>query len=507
MSKRYLDLFVLLFAIDILLITINRITISSYEPDPFFYIKNLPYYYYIGLFSVLAITIYNIFNTEAKKYINIASICTLCFYLGGIKNFVATGYSHFDIYGVISIINKVINAGYLIKTNTIYPSEYPVSIAFFSIFKLIGGFSNEQLVIYYQSFLSILVPIFILLLSNSICKTNFNSYRKFMFIPPFIISISLANVLAPLSYAIILYEIFLYFYIEQLKSKSTRNVIILIILSIIIILTNPTTAYILVAGFLIQALVSINELKIKLSSFFVLYFSLLLSQTVYRSTTTTNTIANTIINTLAHDVSSTTERITIISPNIYYIFEYRLYILKVILIVLLAIISFISIITKMNKSNYKSSTIEFFIASSLIGFVGLFVISFIALPQFIERPLPFITLILCISLPYMVSNVESIKKIYKKMVFMTLIFLILISVLNNGWSDSYNLITPSEIDGREFLIQHNELKISNEWAPKNVYLKRISNFEILKNEHVTGYLQNVDSKNSIYHNGNFIIYC
>lgn len=502
---RYLDLLLVLLSINILTVVIYNINIPPYEPDAFFYIKNLPYYYYLGLIIVVATLIKNIFDLN-KKYMNIALIISLCFYLGGIKQFILSGLPTFDIYGVMLIINNMVNIGHITQEHTIYPSEYPISIIFFCMLKLIGGFSSEQLLDYYQSSVSIITPMLILLISSSVCKVDIKSYNKFIFVPSFIISISLANILAPLSYAIIIYEIYLYVYFEQLKHNRINHSIILITLSVLIILTNPTTAYILLAGHMIPSLISFKELRIKLSNIFLLYGSLLLSQTIYRSESTTNAIATSILNVLSQDISSTNDKINITSPDMYYIIEYRLYILKVIIIILLSIVVSGLIIKKINKNNYKLSEISFFLSSCLISYIILFMISFIALPQFMERPLSFIIILLSISLPYFMLEIGSIKGSYKHIVVSILTLLILISVLNSGWNESYNRISQTEIYGRDFLHLHKELKITNEWIPKDTYIKRVSNLKIIRHEYIKGYLENIDIKHSIYNNGNFIIF-
>ena len=109
-------------------------------------------------------------------------------------------------------------------------------------------------------------------------------------------------------------------------------------------------------------------------------------------------------------------------------------------------------------------------------------------------------------MPFLLLQIEKKKTFFRNLIFASIVLLIALTVLNTGWYHSYNVVTSSEISGRLFLTQHEELEILNKWAPQNVYIKRITNFVKLRGERVEGYLEDVDNKQPIYDNGNFIIY-
>jgi NhaP-type Na+/H+ or K+/H+ antiporter len=249
-----------------------------------------------------------------------------------------------------------------------------------------------------------------------------------------------------------------------------------------------------------------NELKRNGRNFFFLFFSILLTQTIYRSVTTLLTIANTIQNSIFADMAATTARINIQSPDAGFLFCYYIFILELILIILLSLITSVALIIQLYKSNYKNRNIEFFMVSSLLSFVLLFMISFISLPAFIERPIAFIVLYLCLSLPFLLYQLEKTRKIYTNLIIAIVFILIIFTVLIAGWYSPYNVITTSEITGRNFLTKHPELEIEDGWSMKNVYIKRLTNFEVMRGEKIKGYLENVENKSSIYHNGDFIVY-
>lgn len=109
-------------------------------------------------------------------------------------------------------------------------------------------------------------------------------------------------------------------------------------------------------------------------------------------------------------------------------------------------------------------------------------------------------------MPLLLSQLEKKNLLFKYVIILLIILLIVLTVINTGWYHPYNIVTTSEITGRDFLIQHPELDIPNEWCAEDLYIKRMSNFEILRGENVEGYLENIDKKKSVYNNGNFIVY-
>lgn len=503
MNNKRVDWIFLIISIDILLIICETTSITSFDPNSFYYIVQLPYYYYIGLVTILIVILRNLCTGLENKMKNAISITLLCFYIGAIRNYIVPGFHHFDVYGYLPVITSTLNSGYLIQNNsTIYYTEYPIGAIFFSVLKVICNIDYMHLSIYYQTFVDIIFPLFIFLISFTISKFVGTGYEKYVFVPSLIISTSLIGVLVPLSYAILMYCLFVYLCIKNMLIETINSKILAIYFGVVIVLTNPTTAYLMLIGLTVPSILSIDTLKVKVSNYFILFITLLLSQTYYRSIVTSTTIINAIKSFLSFDLTATTNRINIASPNISFLIDYTIYKLKLILIVLLSILSSLVIINRLRKNKSK---IDFFILSSLSSFILLFVIGFIALPGFIERPIIFITIYLSISFPFLLYHLE-MKNVSTNLAIAAVILLVLMTFINTGWYDSYNVVPMSEISGGNFVDKHPELDMSYNPFPKNIYIKRSTNFEILRGEKIDGYLKNIERKKAIYNNGDFIYY-
>jgi hypothetical protein len=216
----------LINAFTLWLLTIATTHIYKIPPDPFYYAKQLPIFYWIGMMLICITLILSLYGQPLPKpkkheFTEIIFIIILILYLFGTPSFIYTNPRFMDVYGVSYIVDRVIEAGgaHIRYAGLMYQTEFQGSILLFSMFSECTGINILVVSKYYPIYLMFIISILIYGISRKI------SSKYCLFAP--IAYLSLAWVqeyhLAPQSHVLILSILLLFLLVILLTGKDTHN--------------------------------------------------------------------------------------------------------------------------------------------------------------------------------------------------------------------------------------------------------------------------------------------
>jgi len=153
-----------IISLDLWFLTINR-RIYSYPPDPMYYLKMLPIYYWIGLGVLILLSFFIIEMKYNSKILNLLVIIMYSLYLFGTPSVIYLLPRFRDVYGVIQNINFIILRKHAPLTGDItYPGSYPGTLFLWSSVHLVTSISLVNIAKYYPIYqtLFLLISIYII---------------------------------------------------------------------------------------------------------------------------------------------------------------------------------------------------------------------------------------------------------------------------------------------------------------------------------------------------------
>lgn len=221
------------------LLSINQIPVFDYAADPFWYVKNLPIFYWMGLVLTLFIAFRYITTKESeKRWFELTLIILFTLYLFGTLCFATENPYFFDIYDHTSEV-KVIGELGNISIPVVTPHlDTPGSYIFFAIFSSIVGhvFFDAYVVRYYPIFVMTILSIIVYISARhfSISEKALIAPITFLFFAWF-----LEFHISRQSFSLILFSILLLSISAFLKSRKIQWPLIFIITNISLVICHP----------------------------------------------------------------------------------------------------------------------------------------------------------------------------------------------------------------------------------------------------------------------------
>lgn len=480
----------LINSITFFLFTIGETQILDFYPDTLYYLKHLPFYYWIGMGFNCAIFISLIRKKLFYCKINYLSvflfIIILILYLHSLTPFIYNNPRIIDIYGYCSYaIETVLTTGYskgsIWQWQHEYLVEFPGSTIFFSMIIIILEISPLIFAKYY-----VFVSMFILsLLIFALSKKITGEYA--LFTPIAYLSVAFVSEynFAPQSHAFLMMVTFLLILISFLNKRNKALFIgksMIILLWIMIVVAHPSTPIINMYSFLIVCAICIGISRILPSNayfnlsedelmhiknvfmnllylFIVIYFGYI----VYRSRFVFSglvSLTQKIFNDLMIGNMYSITAPLAVNPSESYTLFYNVRWGEIISIVFLGLLSiFVLVIDSKDKDEIST-----FVVNSL--FLG-----YISLPIFLvisgetaygpERALIFGLIPFSIMFSMILkTELEGTKyRIFKGLLIMFIITSMLILPISKYGSDSYNFVSDSEFAGMNFVSNHPSIGI------------------------------------------------
>ena len=243
--------------------TAGAIKISQFPPNAFFYLNNLPFEYWLGLFATLALFgVRGFVRDRARTVLELSTLFLLCMYLFGLTSFVFQNPWFLDTYQHEGNALALLNSGGWYNGPVWYVYQFPGTYTFFAELTAIAGIDPFQLMKYYPAGLSLVVA---LLLYSTVKSYS----QRYAFVSSAFIlgGLWFQLHLSPQSLELIPYIGLLFLLIKIIDDKPHRTRWMLIAVSItpVLVLDHPETPLVLSLGltalFVLQALFSPERIR------------------------------------------------------------------------------------------------------------------------------------------------------------------------------------------------------------------------------------------------------
>ncbi len=233
-DKYYILQIFLLTSVILLIMVITNTSFVKYE-QPFDYVTNLPYYYWVGISLLLANTAFLLNMQQRRESYTILTIITLCFYIFALPVLLTENLRFFDIYLHGAEAFPIISNGHT-SQELQYSNEYPLAFIFMAISLIIAKLPEF-----------VFFKLFGLLVLSSI--TIIIYYMAKMFDQRFAIIASMAFIganwineghFSPQAIALMMYPLVFLSMFNYMKSNKKAWIFISIFAIIIINMSNPT---------------------------------------------------------------------------------------------------------------------------------------------------------------------------------------------------------------------------------------------------------------------------
>ena len=221
------------------LLSINQIPVFDYTADSFWYVKNLPIFYWIGL-GLILFTVFWCMNTKetGKTKFELALIFLFVLYLFGTLCFATSNPYFLDIYSHTSEVKIIGELGNISTPVATLHLDTPGSYIFFAIFSSIVGhdFFDAYVVRYYPIFVITILSIIVYATAR-----HFSVSEKALIAPITFISFAwfLEFHISRQSFSLILFSILLLCIPAFLKSRKIQWALIFIITNVSLVICHP----------------------------------------------------------------------------------------------------------------------------------------------------------------------------------------------------------------------------------------------------------------------------
>ncbi|MDY6836308.1 MAG: hypothetical protein SVY53_16070 [Chloroflexota bacterium] len=310
--ERWILISALLAALILWIVTIGTTYIQRFPPDPFYYLRQLPSFYWIGILIVCVTLVIMLlrprFNTKRNKLIDLALVTLFMLYLFGTPCFIYPTTRYLDAYEVSKFTTTVAESGQIGKSEItwydsgIYESSFPGAIICFSMFTQITGTEMLDLAKFYPLLLMGIICLLIYAIASRIAP------QYAIMAPVALLGISWVQGyhLSPQAHAFILSTVFILLFSLSFNRGSstyclfhnlgTPTRLLVVIIWIAIVTSHPSTIVILLLFLVFIAIIyeilrllekynTISSLPISLHSR-SLYQMVLLFIVIYVSYTT-----------------------------------------------------------------------------------------------------------------------------------------------------------------------------------------------------------------------------
>lgn len=233
-------------------ITIDNLHISEFPADSFYFVKQLPIYYWLGIILAIFAFLMTVIKPVAKanNLINIILISVFVLYLFGTTSFIYTNPRFLDTYGMSDVVTWINDTGHLSGLSHTYLDSFPASTTFFSTSSQILGIEPLLFAKFYP-IVSIFILVFIIYaIANRI------SPRYSIIAPITYLSLGWVQAyhMSPQNYALILSTVLLLLFTQVITCKSSENKVtkraLIIIFWSIIIFCHAATPLLIIFAFL-----------------------------------------------------------------------------------------------------------------------------------------------------------------------------------------------------------------------------------------------------------------
>lgn len=221
------------------LLSINQIPVYDYTPDPFWYVKNLPISYWMGLILTLFIAFWCM-NTKdgGKRKFELPLILLFTLYLFGTLCFATSNPYFLDIYSHTAEVKVVGELGNISTPVATPHLDTPGSYIFFAIFSSIVGhdFFDAYVVRYYPIFVITILSIIVYITAR-----HFSISGKALIAPITFISFAwfLEFHISRQSFSLILFSILFLSISAFFKSRKIQWSLIFIITIASLVICHP----------------------------------------------------------------------------------------------------------------------------------------------------------------------------------------------------------------------------------------------------------------------------
>lgn len=254
--RRNMFLFVtLMVSFAFWIVSIIQIPLFDYSPDPYWYVRNLPIYYWIGL-TLLVIVVFWYLSTNRTNNVKIDLPVVLLFvlYLFGTIDFVTVNPYFMDIYARISEINVVSQLGTITTPVAMTHADTPGSIIFFAILKLVvGNDLFEAFVKFYDIFILTILSVFVYIIARRLPIS-----RKALMAPIAFLSLAVFMEfhIDRQSFALALFSVLLFSTFCLLKSSRIQWSVMFTVAFTTLAFSHPGTPLIFLGGLVFAILVT-----------------------------------------------------------------------------------------------------------------------------------------------------------------------------------------------------------------------------------------------------------
>jgi len=227
------------------LLTIATTHIYHFPPDPFYYAKQMPPYYWLGIAIAGIVFSWLIYRplSRRKELAEITFIAILILYLFGTSSFIYTITRFFDVHGICGVVEEAIKAGSATLGGvSVYKGDFPGSILLYSSIGQTSGIDITSVAKYFPIYLMFTTSLLIYAISRKITK-------KYCFFAP-VAYLSLAWVQAyhmtPQPHAFMLtltwlLLLLLLFMGERAVGSTISKQVLFILTWIAILISHPST--------------------------------------------------------------------------------------------------------------------------------------------------------------------------------------------------------------------------------------------------------------------------
>jgi len=241
----YITLIALVLSFIFWLLTIATNSISRFPASAFYYIQQLPAYYWAGMILIIFAIITTLIAKSRLKLkipclIELLIIFELALFLFGTAPAIYENPRFHDTYAIINFINILNTDGVVTITGELgYLHSMPGAIIFFSAMSQLADITSMEIAHYYTILLMLILSMAIYCIARKVNKT-------YAFIAPVgLLSYAWGQEyhMAPQSFSLILYVIFWLIFIVQVVNR--KNVYLynclLLLLSLSMIISHPLT--------------------------------------------------------------------------------------------------------------------------------------------------------------------------------------------------------------------------------------------------------------------------
>lgn len=274
----------------LLIITMSNVSLLYYPQDPFYYIKSLPFYYWLGLLLlssniILIIKYYNLYKSQFKP---LFIIIITSLYVQSIPILDSEMPRYIDVFLHGSESFPILSTGYISQQFS-YSNEYPIAFILLAELLMI---TNLNILLFFKIFellfTTILLPILIYLITRAF-NTRFAFLSSIIFVGLFWTG---EGHFSPQAISFIFYSIFILLFVRTYlyNNKNKYYTVLLIITSLIIIMTNPTNSFFLVFSLVLFTIVMLLRDRINTQYYvrlLLLLFIMIVSWYSYNATSFT----------------------------------------------------------------------------------------------------------------------------------------------------------------------------------------------------------------------------